>query len=90
MDEMVQKTIEWQEHVEVVNSGMKGNFVPSYRLFGFVQPDLQILAFLEVRDGYDMAHIVVDGVELGNSVNRARQIINKRGKNKIGIRVTYL
>ena len=56
-----------------MNSSMKGNFVPSYRLFGFVQPDLQILAFLEVRDGYDMAHIVVDGVELGHSVNRTRQ-----------------
>ena len=76
----MQKAIEQQEQIEVVNSGMKRNFVPSYRLFGFVQPDLQILAFLEVRDGYDMAHIVIDGVELGNSVNRTRQIINKRGK----------
>ena len=69
---------------------MKGNFVPPYGLFGFVQPDLQILAFLKVRDGYDMAHIVVDGVELGDSVNKARQIINKRSKNNIKIKVTYL
>ena len=67
----------------MVNSGMKRNFVPSYRLFGFVQPDLQILAFLEVRDGYDMAHIVVDGVELGHSVNRARQIIDKAANIKL-------
>ena len=74
----------------MVNSGMKGNFVPSYKLFGFVQADLQKLAFLEVSDGYNMAHIVIDGMELGNSVNRTRQIINKRGKNKIRIRFTYL
>ena len=50
MNETVQKVIEQQEQVEVVSSGMKGNFVPSYKLFGFVQPDLQILAFLEVGD----------------------------------------
>ena len=74
-----------QEQVEVVNSGMKGNFVPSYKLFGFVQADLQILAFLIVSDRDDMAHIIVDGVELGDSVNRAHQIINKRGKNRIKI-----
>ena len=50
MDETVQKMIEQQEQVEVVNSGMKGNFVPSYGLFGFVQPDLQKSALLEVGD----------------------------------------
>ena len=80
MNETVQKAIEQQEQIEVVNSRMKRNFVPSYKLFGLVQADLQILAFLEVSDRDDMAHIIVDGVELGHSVNRARQIINKRGK----------
>ena len=89
MDEAVQKAIEQQEQVEVVNSGMKANFVPSYIFFGFVQPDLQILALLEVSDRDYMAHIVVDGVELGHSVNRARQIINKRDKDNIKIRDTY-
>ena len=73
----------------MVNSGMKGNFVPSHKLFDFVQPDLQILALLEVCDRDDMAHIVVDGMELGNSINRARQIINKRGKIEIKIGDTY-
>ena len=73
----------------MVNSGMKGSYLPSYKLFGFVQPDLQILALLEVCDRDDMAHIVVDGVELSHSVNRARQIINKRGKIEIKIRDTY-
>ena len=85
----MQKAIEQQEHVEVVSSGMKGNIVPSYKLFGFVQADLQILALLEVSDRDDMAHIVVDGMELGHSINRARQIINKRGKIEIKIRDTY-
>ena len=50
MNETVQKAIEQQEQVEVVNSGMKANFVPSYKFFGLVQPDLQILSFLEVSD----------------------------------------
>ena len=68
MNETVQKTIEQQEQVEVVNSGMKGNFVPSYKFFGLIQADLQILAFLEVSDRDDMAHIIVDGVELGDSL----------------------
>ena len=68
---------------------MKGNIVPSYKFFGLVQADLQILALLEVSDRDDMAHIVVDGMELGNSVNRTRQIINKRGKLEIKIRDTY-
>ena len=90
MDETVQKAIEQQEQVDVVNSEMKGIFVPSYKLFGFVQPDLQILALLEVSDRDDMAHIVVDGMELGNSVNRTRQIINKRNKLEIKIRDTHL
>ena len=89
MDETVQKGREQQEQVEVVNSVMKRNFVPSHRLFGFVQADLQILALLEVSDRDDMAHIIVDGMELSHSVNRTRQIINKRGKNKILIRDTY-
>ena len=80
MDETVQKMTEQQEQVEVVSSGMKGNFVPSYKLFGFVQADLQKLAFLEVRDRDDMAHIVVDGMERGNSVKKNRQIINKCDK----------
>ena len=82
MDETVQKTQEQQEQIEVVNSGMKGNFVPSYKFFGFVQADLQILSLLEVCDRDDLTHIIVDGVELGHSVNRTRQIINKRGKMK--------
>ena len=69
---------------------MKGNFVPAHKFFGFIQADLQILSFLEVGDWDDMAHIIVDGMELGHSVNRARQIINKRGKNTIKIRFTYL
>ena len=85
----MQKAIEQQEQIEVVNSGMKRNFVPSYKLFGFVQPDLQILALLEVSDRDDMAHIVVDGMELGHSINRARQIIYKRGKIEIKLRDTY-
>ena len=50
MNETVQEVREQQEQVEVVNSGMKGNFVPSYKLFGLVQADLQILALLEVSD----------------------------------------
>ena len=73
MNETVQKAIEQQEQVEVVNSGMKGSFVPSYKFFGLIQADLQILALLEVCDRDDMAHIIVDGVELGHSVNRTRQ-----------------
>ena len=89
MNETVQKVIEQQKQIEVVNSGMKGYFVPSYKLFGFVQADLQILAFLKVSDCDYVAHIIVDGVELGHSVNRTRQIISKRGKNKIKIRDTY-
>ena len=36
-----------------------------------------------------MAHIIVDSVELCHSVNKTRQIINKRGKNKILIKETY-
>ena len=74
----------------MVNSEMKGNLVPSYELFGFIQADLQKLALLKVSDCDDMAQIIVDGVELGDSMNRTRQIINKRGKNKIKIRDTYL
>ena len=89
MNETVQKGREQQEQVEVVSSGMKGSFVPSYKFFGLIQADLQILALLEVSDRDDMAHIVVDGVELGHSINRARQIINKRGKIEIKIRDTY-
>ena len=50
MNETVQKVIEQQEQVEVVNSGMKGNFVPPYGLFGFIQADLQVFSFLEVSD----------------------------------------
>ena len=50
MDETVQKVREQQEHVEVVSSGMKRNFVPSYKFFGLIQADLQILSFLEVSD----------------------------------------
>ena len=46
----MQKAIEQQEHVEVVSSGMKGNFVPSYTFFGLVQADLQVFSFLEVSD----------------------------------------
>ena len=89
MDDTAQKEIEQQEQVEVVSSGMKGNLVPSYKFFGLIQADLQILALLELSDRDDMAHIIVDGVKLGHSVNRTRQIINKRGKNKILIRNTY-
>ena len=73
----------------MVISGMKGNFVPSYKFFGFVQADLQILALIEVVDCDNVTYIVVDGVKLGDSMKRARQIINKRGKNKIKIRDTY-
>ena len=68
---------------------MKGNYLLSYELFGFIQPDLQVFSFLEVSDCDYLALILVDGVELGHSVNRTRQIINKRGKNKIKIRDTY-
>ena len=50
MDETVQKMIEQQEQVEVVNSGMKGNYLLSHELFGFIQADLQVFSFLEVRD----------------------------------------
>ena len=89
MNETVQKAIEQQEQAKVVNSEMKRNFVPSYKFFGLVQPDLQILAFLEVGDWDDVTYVVVDGVELGHSVNRAIQIINKRGKLEIKIRDTY-
>ena len=85
----MQKVIEQQQQVEVVKSGMKGNFVPICKPFGFVQADLQILSFLEVSDRDDMADIIVDGMELGDSVKRARQIISKRGNHKIKIRVTY-
>ena len=73
----------------MVNSGMKGNFVPSYSFFGLVQADLQEFSFLEVSDRDDMAHIVVDGVELGHSMNITSQIINKLGNIKIPIRDTY-
>ena len=69
--------------------GNEWNYVPSYEFFRFIQADLQILALLEVSDRDDMAHIIVDGVELGHSINRARQIINKRGKIEIKIRDTY-
>ena len=89
MNETVQKVIKQQEQIEVMSSGMKGNFVPSYKLFGFVQADLQILALLEVVDCDNVTYVVVDGVELGDSVNRARQIINKRGKHNIKIKDTY-
>ena len=50
MNETVQKVIEQQEQAEVVNSAMKGNHLPSYSFFGFIQVDLQILSFLEVSD----------------------------------------
>ena len=40
MNETVQKVREKQEQVEVVNSGMKGNYLPAYSLFGFIQADL--------------------------------------------------
>ena len=50
MDETVKKTIEQMKKVEVVNSGMKGNFVPAHKFFGLIQADLQILSFLEVGD----------------------------------------
>ena len=50
MNETVQKVIEQQEQIEVVNSGMKGNFVPAHKFFGLIQADLQILALLEVGD----------------------------------------
>ena len=93
MNETVQKVIEQlkqQEQFEVVNYGRKGNLVPSYKFFGFVQSDLQILSFKEVSNCDDMANIIVDGVELGHSVKRARQIINKRGKQEIKSRETYL
>ena len=40
MNETVQKVREQQEPVEVVNSGMKGNYLLPYELFGFIQPDL--------------------------------------------------
>ena len=64
MDEMVQKVLEQQEQVEVVNSGMKGNYVPPYGLFRFIQPDLQVLSLLEVCDCDNMTSVVVDHVEL--------------------------
>ena len=89
MNETMQKVREQQEQVEVVNSGMKGNYLLLHELFGFVQADLQVFSFLEVRDCDDLTNIVVDGVELSHSVNRTRQIINKRGKNEIKIRNTY-
>ena len=79
MNETVQKVREKQEQVEEVNSGMKGNYLPSYSFFGFIQTDLQIFSFLEVSDCDYLAHIIVDGVELSHSENRTRQIINKRG-----------
>ena len=69
---------------------MKGNIVTPYNLFGFVQADLQILAYLEVSDCDDVTNVVVDGMELGDFENRARQIINKRGKHRIKTRDTYL
>ena len=64
----------------MVNSGMKGNYLLLYELFGFIQADLQVFSFLEVSDCDYLADIIVDGVKLGHSVNRTRQIINKRGK----------
>ena len=48
MNETVQKATEQQEQKEVVNSGMKGNYLPPYKIFGFIQADLQVFAFLEV------------------------------------------
>ena len=89
MNETVQKVREQQEQVEVVNSRMKGTRVPSYKLFGFVQADLQELALLEVADRDNVTNVVVDGVELGDSVNKSRQIVNKRVKIKIKLRDTY-
>ena len=50
MNETMQKVREQQEQVEVVNSGMKGNYLLLHELFGFVQSDLQVFSFLEVRD----------------------------------------
>ena len=85
----MQKVIKMQEQVKVVTSVMKGNRVPSYKLFGFVQTDLQVLALLEVVDRDNVTNVVVDGVELGDSVNKSRQIVNKRGKIKIKLRDTY-
>ena len=40
MNEKVQKRGEQQEQVEVVDSGVKGNYLLLYELFGFVQADL--------------------------------------------------
>ena len=37
MNETRQKATEQQEQVEVVNSGMKGNYLPANSFFGFVQ-----------------------------------------------------
>ena len=39
MNEKVQKRGEQQEQVEVVNRAMKGNYLPSYSFFGFIQAD---------------------------------------------------
>ena len=89
MIETVQKALEQHEPDKVVNSRMKRSLVPSYKLFGFVQADLQVLALLEVVDHDYVTNVVVDGVELGDSVNKSRQIINKRGKLEIKIRDTY-
>ena len=73
MNKTVQKVRKKKEQVEVVNSGMIGNYLLLYELFGFIQPDLQVFSFLEVSHWDDLAHIIVDGVELGHSVNRTRQ-----------------
>ena len=83
MDEMVQKVLEQQEQVEVVNSGMKGNYVPPYGLFGFIQPDLQVLSFLEVCDWDNMTSVIIDRVELRDPVNRTRQIIKNAANGKL-------
>ena len=40
MNETVQKATEQQEQIEVVNRGMKGNYLPAYSFFCFIQADL--------------------------------------------------
>ena len=57
---------------------MKGNYVPSHKFFHFIQADLQVFTFHEVGDSDHLAHIIVDGVELYDSVIRIRKNINKR------------
>ena len=39
MNETVRKVRKQQEQVEVVNSGMKANYLPFYSFFGLIQAD---------------------------------------------------